>query len=43
MPATAVLLCIVFATSATPRDLIAGRGAWRVGRAVFKLRRCQPG
>jgi hypothetical protein len=43
VPAAAVLPCIVFAASATPRDLIAGAVALAVGLAVFKLRRGAPG
>jgi APA family basic amino acid/polyamine antiporter len=39
VPIAAVLLCIVFAASATPRDLIAGAVALVVGLAVFRLRR----
>jgi APA family basic amino acid/polyamine antiporter len=38
VPTAAVLICIVFAASATPRDLIAGVVALAVGLAVFKLR-----
>jgi APA family basic amino acid/polyamine antiporter len=43
VPTAAVLICIVFAASATPRDLIAGAVALAVGLAVFKLRRRAPG
>ncbi|HEV3460022.1 MAG TPA: APC family permease [Thermoanaerobaculia bacterium] len=43
VPTAAVLICIVFAASATPRDLIAGVVALAVGLAVFKLRRRAPG
>jgi APA family basic amino acid/polyamine antiporter len=43
VPTAAVLICIVFAASATPRDLIAGAVALAVGLAVFKLRRGAPG
>jgi APA family basic amino acid/polyamine antiporter len=39
VPIAAVLVCIVFAASATPRDLIAGAAALAVGLVVFKLRR----
>ncbi|HYL06233.1 MAG TPA: amino acid transporter, partial [Thermoanaerobaculia bacterium] len=43
VPIAAVLLCVVFAASATPRDLVAGAVALAVGLAVFKLRRRAPG
>ncbi|HVR09350.1 MAG TPA: APC family permease [Thermoanaerobaculia bacterium] len=43
VPVAAVLLCVVFAASATPRDLAAGAVALAVGLAVFKLRRREPG
>ncbi len=39
MPIAAALLCIVFAASATARDLIAGAVALAVGLVVWKLRR----
>jgi basic amino acid/polyamine antiporter, APA family len=39
VPIAAALICIVFAASATPRDLIAGAAALVVGLAVFALRR----
>jgi APA family basic amino acid/polyamine antiporter len=39
VPVAAALLCIVFAASATPRDLIAGAVALVVGLAVYRLRR----
>ena len=42
VPAAAALLCIVFAASATRRDLIAGAAALVVGLAVWKLRRGEP-
>ena len=35
----ATLLCLVFAASATPRDLIAGAAALLVGLGVYALRR----
>jgi APA family basic amino acid/polyamine antiporter len=38
VPVAASLLCVVFAASATPRDLIAGGAALVVGLAVFALR-----
>jgi APA family basic amino acid/polyamine antiporter len=38
VPIAASLLCVVFAASATPRDLIAGAAALVVGLAVFALR-----
>jgi basic amino acid/polyamine antiporter, APA family len=42
VPIAAALLCIVFAASATARDLIAGAVALLVGLAVWKLRRRGP-
>jgi APA family basic amino acid/polyamine antiporter len=39
VPIAAALLCVVFAASATTRDLIAGAVALAVGLAVWKLRR----
>ena len=39
VPIAAALLCIVFAASATARDLIAGAVALAVGLVVWKLRR----
>ncbi len=42
VPIAAVLLCVVFAASATPRDLLAGVVALAVGLVVFKLRRRAP-
>ena len=39
VPIAASLLCLVFAASATPRDLLAGAVALLVGLAVFALRR----
>jgi APA family basic amino acid/polyamine antiporter len=39
VPIAAALLCIVFAASATPRDLVAGAAALAIGLAVWKLRR----
>jgi len=42
VPIAAALLCIVFAASATGRDLIAGAVALVVGLAVWKLRRREP-
>jgi len=42
VPAAAALLCVVFAASATGRDLIAGAVALAVGLVVWKLRRRGP-
>jgi len=42
VPIAAALLCLVFAASATPRDLLAGAVALAVGLAVWKLRRRAP-
>src|SRR5258708_14627979 len=39
VPVAAALLCVVFAASATRRDLIAGAVALAVGLAVWRLRR----
>jgi APA family basic amino acid/polyamine antiporter len=43
VPIAASLLCIVFAASATPRDLIAGAAALVVGLVVYRFRRAVPG
>src|SRR5579864_3463437 len=43
VPIAAALLCVVFAASATRRDLVAGAVALAVGLAVWKLRRPVPG
>jgi APA family basic amino acid/polyamine antiporter len=43
VPVAASLLCIVFAASATPRDLLAGGVALVVGLAVYRLRRAVSG
>jgi len=42
VPIAAALLCVVFAASATGRDLVAGAVALAVGLAVWKLRRPGP-
>jgi basic amino acid/polyamine antiporter, APA family len=42
VPVAAALLCVVFAASATRRDLAAGALALAVGLAVWKLRRREP-
>jgi hypothetical protein len=39
VPIAASLLCLVFAASATPRDLIAGAAALLVGLGMYALRR----
>jgi basic amino acid/polyamine antiporter, APA family len=43
VPVAAALLCVVFAASATRRDLIAGAVALAIGLGVWKLRRPAPG
>jgi len=42
VPVAAALLCVIFAASATRRDLVAGAVALAVGLAVWKLRRPRP-
>jgi basic amino acid/polyamine antiporter, APA family len=39
IPVAAALLCVAFAASATPRDLVAGAVALAVGLVVYRLRR----
>ncbi|HXO41447.1 MAG TPA: APC family permease, partial [Thermoanaerobaculia bacterium] len=43
VPVAAALLCVVFAASATRRDLAAGAVALAIGLVVWKLRRPAPG